>query len=261
MHFNTKLGIGIIMCGSSLAAASGAGDIASFVDNPRLFNDFSSSVLSFGSTYDAAGSSVMLHEESYGSGGFANRHAAWFGDSGGNKVDFNYGDGWDMQMSMQVNQASNVGNVEAGFQADLFGLGLFGVLTSNGEIAAFGSILPFHSFGTGLYNIGDEVMLRMLHRPGDGENSGGAPSTMEYMFNNMTTGSGWVSSGEINFTTGEGGIPSSFDMYTGVGAQINFPGSDGVVDINFSNITTSVPAPTTLGLLSLAGLGASRRRR
>lgn len=260
MLFKTTLGIGLLMGVSAVAGASGVNDIASFVDTPRLFNDFSGSNLLFSSTYNSSGSTLSIHEDSYGTGGFANRHASWFGDSGGNKVDFNYGDAWDMQLTMQINQASDVGAVEAGFQADLFGFGMFGVLTGNGEIAAFGSILPFHSFGTGVYSVGDEVMLRMVHNPGDGENIG-APSTMEYMYNNLTTGSGWVTSGAIDFTTTEGGIPSSFDMFTGVGAQINSPGANGVVDINFSNITTAIPAPGALGLLSLAGLGVARRRR
>jgi len=259
MKLHTSVAIALIVSAASLASAS-VTDIASFVDNPRLFNDFSGSNLMFGSTYNAMGSSVSLHEDNYGTGGFANRHATWFADSGSNKVDFDYGDAFDMQMTMQINEASNVGNVEAGFQADLFGFGLFGALTANGEIAAFGSVLPFHTFGAGLYNIGDELMLRMIHSPGDGENMG-APSTMEYMYNNLTTGSGWVSSGMIAFTTTEGGIPSGFDMFTGVGAQINSPAANGVVDISYTNITTSIPTPGALGLLSLAGLGAARRRR
>lgn len=249
----------LIACLGAAASAS-VTDIAGFNEVPRLFNDFSGSNLIFSSSYSPGGSSVSLYEDSYGVGNFANRHAAWFADMGGSNVDFDYGDGFDMSMTMQINQASNVGAVEAGFQTDLFGFGLFGVLTGNGEIAAFGSVLPFHSFGTGLYSVGDEVMLRMIHRPGDGEGMG-APSTMEYMYNNLTAGSGWVSSGTIDFTTTEGGIPSGFDMFTGVGAQINSPGLDGVVDISYRDITTAVPAPSALGLLSLAGLGAARRRR
>lgn len=259
MRITTTLGISLLACVGTIANAS-VSDIGSFVDAPRLYNDFSGSNLIYSSNYNASGSSVSIHEDTYGSGGFANRHAAWFADSGSNKVDFDYGDGWDMQMTMQINEASNVDNVEAGFQADLFGFGMFGALTWNGEIAAFGSILPFHSFGAGLYNIGDELMLRMVHSPGDGEGIG-APSTMEYLYNNLTTGSGWVSSGDIAMTTTEGGIPSSFDMFTGVGAQINAPMANGVVDISYSNITTTIPAPGSIGMLALAGMCASRRRR
>lgn len=260
MNMKRTAGVALIVCAGSVALADGVGDVASFIDQPRLFNDFSGSNLVYSSNFNPAGSSVSIHESDYGQGGFANRHVAWFGDAGAaNKVDFNYDSGWDMQMNMQINAASNVGNVEAGFQADLFGFGMFGVLTNSGEIAAFGSILPFHSFGAGVYTVGDEVILRMVHRPGDGEGSGGAASTMEYLYNNITTASGWVSSGEIDFTTTEGGIPSSFDMFTGVGAQINSPGLDGLVDISFSNIT--VPAPGAAGLLLVAGVSALRRRR
>lgn len=260
MNFKNTIGIGLVMGVCSLASASGVGDIAGFDDAPRTYNDRPDSSLTFMSSYNPAGSNVSLHEENYGMGGFANRHIAWFDNGAGSRVDFNYGDGWDMQMTMQVNQADNVGNVEAGFQSDLFGLGLFGVLTGNGEVVCFGSVLPFFSFGSGLYNVGDEIMLRMIHRPGDMEN-GMVDSTMEYMYNNLTTGSGWVSSGLVAFTTGEGGIPSSFDMFNGVGAQISAPSENGVVDINFSNITTAVPAPGVMAMLSFGGLAAARRRR
>lgn len=261
MRINSIVGVCVIVCAGSIAAASGVGDIAGLIDNPRIFNDFPDSSLTFGSNYNAAGSTVDLREENFGTGGFANRHAAWFSDGGSNKVDFNYGDAFDMQMTMRINEASGVGNVEAGFQADLFGFGLFGVLTSSGEIAAFGSILPFHSFGTGLYTVGDEIMLRMIHTPGDGDGSGGAPSTMEYLYNNMTTGSGWVSSGQVAFGTSQGGIPSAFDFFAGAGAQINTPDAGALVDISFRDLTAVVPAPATFGLLSLAGLAAARRRR
>ena len=115
MRLNGTLGMGVIMCAGTMAAASGVGDIAGFVNNPRLFNDFGGSTLTFESAFSASGSSVDLREENYGTGGFANRHAAWFGDGGTNKVDFNYDDAWDMQMTMHVNSASGVGNVEAGF--------------------------------------------------------------------------------------------------------------------------------------------------
>lgn len=260
MRLSTIAGIGMIAAAGSLASATGVGDINGFFDQPRIFNDFGDSSLTFTSSYDSMGSSVQLTENNYGVGGFANRHATWFDNGAGSRVDFDFGDGFDMQMTMQVNDASNVGNVEAGFQADLFGFGLFGVLTGNGEIAAFGSVLPFHTFGTGLYNVGDEVMLRMVHTPGDSE-FGSVPSTMEYMYNNLTTGSGWVTSGALDFTSSEGGIPSGFDMFFGAGAQINQPGQDGSVDISYSNITVAVPAPASAMLLSLSGLCAARRRR
>jgi hypothetical protein len=257
MHKGT---MGLVAVGL-LTACAGASvsDINGFVDAPRLFNDFGGSDLTYSSSYNPAGSSVTLRESNYGSGNFANRHASWFSDGGGNKVDFDYGDGFDMSMVMRINAADSVGNVEAGFQADLFGFGLFGVLTASGEVAAFGSTMPFHSFGTGIYNVGDDIALRMIHRPGAGEFSG-TNSTIEYLYNNLTTGSGWVSSGEIEYTSLEGGIPSAFDQFYGVGAQINQPDAvDGNVSIDFYDIV--VPAPGAGALLAMGTLGATRRRR
>ncbi len=253
--------IGVLLVLTQAGAASASvSDIGSFIDNPRLFNDRPSSNLFYSSMYSSTNGSLSLVENNYGAGGFANRHTAWFGDDAGtNKVDFDFGDGWDMKMNMVINDASNVDNVEAGFQFDLFGFGLFGVLSSSGEIAAFGSVLPFHSFGAGVYNIGDEVQLRMVHRPGDAE-FGSTASTMEYMYNNLTTGSGWVSSGEVDFSNLEGGIPSGFDMFLGLGAQINNPDATlGSIDIQFSQIM--VPAPSAAALLGMGGLLVSRRRR
>lgn len=256
MKYGTAL---MVVCGVAMGATASVSNVASFVDAPRLFNDFSGSNLFYQSNFSLSNGSVTIRESDYGQGGFANRHAAWLGDAAMNKVDFDFGDGFDLSMKLQVNAADNVGNVEAGFQADLFGFGLFGVLTASGEIAAFGSVLPFHSFGAGVYNVGDEVMLRMVHRPGDAE-FGMVPSTMEYLYNNLSTGSGWVSSGEIDFTTSEGGIPSFFDMFFGVGAQINSPDPLlGNVEINFTNI--NIPSPGAVALLGLGGLFATRRRR
>ena len=249
--------VAIAACATaSLASVS---DVNGIVDAPRTFNDFSGSSLTYNSTYSPGGSSVMLRESDYGTGNFANRHASWLGDGMSNRVGFSYDDGFDIQMNMRINAADSVGNVEAGFQADLFGFGLFGVLSASGEIAAFGSVLPFHSFGAGLYSIGDDVQLRMVHRPGAGDFSG-TNSTMEYLYNNLTTATGWISSGEIDFTTLEGGIPSGFDAFVGVGAQINQPDAvDGNVSIDFSNII--VPAPGAFALLGIGGIAAARRRR
>jgi len=245
------------IAGSAMASVS---DIASFVDQPRTFNDRPDSDLFYNSNYSPNAGSVTIRESSYGAGGFANRHIAFYGDNGGGKVDFDYGDGWDMKTTLRVNAADSVDNVETGFQIDLFGFGLFGVLTGPGEIAAFGGPLPFHSFGAGVYNIGDEVMLRMIHRPGAGEGNSSDPSTMEYLYNNLTTGSGWVSSGEVAFTNLEFGLPSAANGNLGLGAQINNPDPvDGNVDIEFYG--AMIPTPASVALLGLGGLAAARRRR
>ncbi|MEO0715593.1 MAG: hypothetical protein AAFY58_01235 [Planctomycetota bacterium] len=248
-----------VMAGT--AFATGAGDVNGLDDAPRLFNDFSGSNLTLNSNWTAGVGNVSIVENNYGAGGFANKHISFFADApAGNRVDFDYGDGFDAMMTLQVNGADNVGNLETGFNSDLFGFGLFGVLTANGEIAAFGGTMPFHSFGPGVYNVGDEVMLNMIYTPGAGENMMPA-STIEYRYNNLTTGSGWVSSGLVSFGNTEGGWPSAFTQTFGVGAQINNPDAvNGAVDVDFRNITI-IPAPASAALLGLAGIAGIRRRR
>ena len=108
-----------------LAAAAGTtlasvGDIASFVDAPRTYNDFPSSTLAFSSAYADPDASVSIHEQDYGSGNFANRHMAWFGDAGASKVDFDYGDAFDASLVMTVRKADAVGNVAELATANLF---------------------------------------------------------------------------------------------------------------------------------------------
>ena len=112
-----------VMCVAALAMGAGVASAQladSFVDAPRLFNDFAGSNLTFVSDYGAG--TVEIAEDNYGAGGFANRHAAWFAN-GGSKVDIDYGDSFTISTTMNVMSTGSVGNIEAGIQADLFGFG------------------------------------------------------------------------------------------------------------------------------------------
>lgn len=219
---------------------------------PRIFNDYPNSTLTIFNKYP---NQVVFNESNFGSGGFANRHTAFFSDDGGTTpIDWNYGDAFALGFTLDLDATPATGR-EAGFHADLFGLGFFGVL-SNGEIAAFGSILPFHSFGN-VWTPGTPVRLTMIHTPGngDGVTPGTIPSTMEYKYD---AGAGIVSSGAIPFNTGEGGIPSNFPFYLGFGVQ-NQGAPGGSSNADFRNVI--VPAPGAAALLGLGGLLAMRRRR
>jgi len=219
---------------------------------PRIFNDYPNSNLTILNNYP---SQVTFMETDFGSGGFANRHSAYFSaDGGASAIDWNYGDAFDFSLTLDLDATPPTGR-EAGFHTDLFGFGIFGVLP-NGHIAAFGSILPFVDFGQ-VWTPGSPVRLQMIHTPGngDGVTPGTIPSTMEYRYD---TGSGVVSSGPLAFTTGEGGIPSNFNFLVGFGVQNQgAPGGRSVAD--FTNIV--VPAPSVSALLGLGGLVMLRRRR
>lgn len=251
-------GPGLVCIGVAALAAPALADVTDINSVrvvERVFNDFPSSTLVTTNNYP---SMVQFHESNFGSGNFANRHSAYFSaDGGATARDFNYGDAFDISMTVDLDATPPTGR-EAGFHTDLFGFGFFGVLP-NGEIAAFGSVLPFHTFGN-VWTPGQEVTLRMIHRPGDGDGVNPPPTTMstiEYIYD---LGSGPVSSGPIAMTGTEGGIPSNFNFYIGMGVQ-NQGGPGGESVATFTNITVAVPAPGAAALLGLAGLAATRRRR
>lgn len=245
----------VLMLGTlGIVAGASLAQIDSVQVRERIYNDFPDSTLLVTNNFP---SEVTFDESNFGTGGWANRHSAYFSaDGGANALDFDYGDAFDFQVTLDLDALPPDGR-EAGFHTDLFGFGFFGVLP-NGEIAAFGSILPFHSFGAGVWTPGDPIDLRMIHTPGDGDGTSGnftVPSTMEYLFN---LGNGWVSSGAVDFTTNEGGVPSNFDFFVGVGVQNQgAPGGSSVA--SFTNFI--VPAPASAALLALGGIAGLRRRR
>jgi len=244
------IGAAIVACAGSALAGS-TGSINGLLVEERVFNDFAGSTLSVNNNFP---SGLTISESNFGSGNFANRHMAYLSEDGGATArTYDYEDGFDFCVTMNLN-ASPVDGREAGIATDLFGFGFFGALP-NGEIAAFGSFLPFFSFGN-VYTNGTDVDLRMIYRPGAGE--GMMPvGTMEYIIN---TGSGDISSGLVDITNLEGGIPSGFGARLGVGIQSQGnPG--GSVDVSFTNFKyAAIPAPAT-GMIAMGGLLASARRR
>jgi hypothetical protein len=248
----------IATAGTAFGAVS---SINSVQEADRIFNDFTTTTLTVTNNY---ATSYRIQETGFvddGIGGnFANFHAAWFSaDSGATAYDFNYGDSFDAKVTVQ-DSSSGIGAVEAGFKADLFGFGFFGGLPGNGEIAAFGSTLPFHSFGTGLYTPGDTLDLRMIYRAGTTEFVD--TSYIQYLY--QLNGGGWNHSPWIPYTNTEMGIPSGipdtqFIQKIGFGAQFNNP-IGGTADVLFSNIMIT-PTPGAAALFGIAGLAGIRRRR
>ena len=154
--------LGTVLCASS-AAMGQVSAINGMKEIPRYFNDRPGSNLAFENVYPSL---FRITEDTPGPGGFANGHmGAFSADGGADAYNFNYGDAFDTVMTMNVLvDPVNVGG-EAGFKFNLFGIGHFGVLPHNGEIAAFGGILPFHSFGVGLW-AGQDIDLRIIHTRG-----------------------------------------------------------------------------------------------
>lgn len=246
------------------ASASAAININGVKMVNRLFNDFPDSTLVAVNNYPATVSwAESVFDPNNDGGNFANRHSAYFSSDGGATAkDFNYTDGFDAEVTLTLASQNIVGR-EAGFHTDLFGFGFFGLLP-NGHVAAFGSILPFWDPGA-VYTPGPSttVTLRMVHTPGSGDGVGApvTPSTIQYY---ADFGSGPITSGPLVMGGLEGGIPSAFPFFVGVGTQ-NVGANDTPTSATFTNFKITdvapVPAPGAAGMLALAGLAGLRRRR
>ncbi len=250
---------GLAIAGSATADVT---DINGIVAFNRIFNDRPASTLVVTNNYPT---SYRIQESDPGAGGFANRHTGYYSNDGGaTRRDFDYNELFDISVTMNLTTDPVSGVSESGFQFDLFGLGRFGVITADGRIEADGSVIPNFNFGPGIIQNGT-VSLRMIHRPGSGNGftpiGAGQRSTMEYLYD---IGSGYVSSGLVEFNNTEGGIPEIpfNDFYIGVGSQNNFSSGLNSADALFTNFSNlAVPAPSAAALLGLGGLLVARRRR
>jgi Dockerin type I domain/PEP-CTERM motif len=210
---------------------------------PRAFNDFPDSTLTITDDFPT---SLTINDGEFGipsGSGFANMHKAWFAVDNGSSVDnflFQNDLGFDISMDVNLTAGSNAPRKEAGFRFDTLigGEGQF-IVTSDGEIAAFGGPFPFAStnyernpgefdFGGTPYTPGDTVTLRMVYTPPDGGN----PGTMQYFANGS-------SPGPLDFTNTEMGLIDN--GYGGMYAQAapSSSNSDDFITAVFSNFQFS----------------------
>lgn len=236
---------------AGVAAAQGpVTNINSVKVTPRRFNDFPNTQLTVTNAYPGL---LEFNETGYPTtpGGFANQHIASFSaDGGATKYAFSNQNPFDISFNLNLSIGSATPRKEAGFRFDtLIGGESFFFLTSDGEVAAFGGPFPFFSFGTSAYTPGTTAAMRMIYHPGVGSN----PATIEYRFNNL-------SSGPLAFSNTENGfINGTVDgLYLQV--QPNRSNPSEFADARFTNFVVTVPAPGA-ALLALAGVFAGRRRR
>ena len=91
-------------------------------------------------------------------GGFANRHVWRFSDNGATAFGFSNNTFFDVSMNVTLS-GNALPRKEAGFLLDTAGgQGQF-IVTTDGEVAAFGGPLPFYSFSTLVYNPGETILL------------------------------------------------------------------------------------------------------
>jgi hypothetical protein len=243
---------------AAIVAATGATALADVTDidsvqiQERRFNDYSGSTLATTNNFPSL---VRFDESAFGSGGFANQHVAWFsGDGGASHYDFARTDQFVISLDVTLDVGSTSPRKETGFRFDTFMAGeAFFFVTSDGEVAAFGAMLPFHSFGN-VYTPGTTASLSLIYTPDDdGDAFDGDASTFEYVFNGMSSGALPVGNLENGILDGTQG-----GFYVQNQPDDNNPNDFSVA--SFANISITVPAPSAAAALALVGLGALRRR-
>lgn len=222
-------------------------DVNSVQIRERVFNDYPDSTLVTTNNYPSV---VRFAESPFGEGGFANRHLALFSENGGASArGFSYGEAWDLSFQATISAPAGFPRQEAGFYIDtlIAGDGTFQI-TSDGEVAAFGGGMPFHTFGIA-YTAGTTATMGMKYRPGPGLGLAGA--TMEYIFNGMSSGPKLFDNTEFGL------IPGSL---LGFKAQHVPASASASVTSTFGAISL-VPAPGAVAAFAAVGLAGLRRRR
>jgi hypothetical protein len=241
-----------ILAAVGSAAWGDVNDINSVQIEERRFNDYPNSTLVTTNTFPSL---VRFDESEFGSGGFANQHVAWFSpDGGASHYNFARTDQFVMSVDITLDVGSTAPRKETGFRFDTFSAGeAFFIVTSDGEVAAFGGMLPFYSFGN-VYTPGSVAQLSLIYTPDDdGDAFDGDASTFEYVYNGMSSGALAVSNLENGILDGTQG-----GFYVQNQPDDNNPNDFSVA--SFANIRI-VPAPAGAAVLGMAGLLGLRRRR
>ncbi len=247
----------------------------------RLFDDFTGSQLTIngvntpstgmpgpelGSIAGQAGPVHFVENFAQGEpGNFANKHVAWLSyDGGASRAQTNVFQSWSMEFNVNMSVGSGAPRKEAGIEVwqNRPGLGFNDegqvlIASDNGEVAVFGGTMPFTGFGTGCYTVGTTAHVSFqYYAPGTVDPTKGA---YRLIFTDAVTGV--HDSGFKIWGTEPDGIVGLTGAHIGLKDQNQRnPFIADSADVLYSNISI-VPAPAALGLIGLAGLAGTRRRR
>lgn len=132
---------------------------------PRYFNDCPTTTLNITNNYPSS----VAYEETGMNTAWANRHLAYFSSDGGaTPMVFNHGDEWEISMDVTFNPSTGAPRQEAGFLFMYNGWDGQMMVASDGEVAVFGYILPFHTWGN-IYTPGTTIRIgiKYFYDPAD----------------------------------------------------------------------------------------------
>lgn len=255
------VGMALVLCGTAIASPA----INGAVVNTRIWNDAPGSTVTVNNSYPSG--ITIKDDQSTGTGGWANLHNFHLSaDGGATAALFANGDAFSFSADLKI---TGPGNTEAGLMISPWWSpdsdGKFMINAASGEIACFAGRLPFYSFtaSNGLtYTKGDTITLGVIYRP----NSLSAldPATIEYI---VTKNSTTYSSGQKAFDEGN---PSEAALHGSWGLLDTFqvggyfqPNvySANWEQIEFTNMSYSVPEPATMLMLGLGSMFLARRRK
>lgn len=187
--YGLMAGVALLLVGGSALATTDPGGA---VVIPRVFNDSFASILTIDNSYPAY---IDINDVASGPLGWANLHVWRMSDDATTPFEFSNTDGFRIAADLTI---TGDGKAEAGLQISPWWSplvdGRFNVRTTDGEVACFGGRLPFYSFGTGQYTLGETVHVEIIYRPNTEMNEA-MPATIEYIYDG-------TSSGQIPFDEG-----------------------------------------------------------
>jgi hypothetical protein len=268
----------IVLAG--MAATATADDITGvngYRVEARIFNDFPGSNLNInGTSYPVPstgaivgpGGPVTFHEQfAQGEpGNFANKHVAWLSnDAGASRFGMTAGQSWELNFSVLLNAPAGAPRKEGGIEIHnpRPGLGYTDegqvLIATDGEVAVFGAVMPFHGFGPNTYTLGTTAQVTMrFFAPGTVD-----PTLGAYQLLFLDSVTGMHDSGLKLWGASEPDGTVGFNNGTMIGFKSQNQRNPFIADSSFmqyGNISI-VPAPGAALVLGLAGLAGTRRRR